>query len=201
MVGFLCMLANGFDLAASAHQEMIDEGFHPDFPPEVQQQLKALRPGAGLPAGGDVRDLRAIEWSSIDNDTSRDLDQAEAAERVSGGIRIMIAIADVDSVVTIGSPIDLHAADIEDRLKREGKLTLTQLIVGRKSRSEMIGVFLALLELIREKKILVQQADALGEMEIEVAPPEHQKQYEFASLHLADEKPAEDNPAEAPPPV
>ena len=110
MVGFLCMLANGFDLAASAHQEMIDEGFHPDFPPEVQQQLKALRPGAGLPAGGDVRDLRAIEWSSIDNDTSRDLDQAEAAERVSGGIRIMIAIADVDSVVTIGSPIDQHAA-------------------------------------------------------------------------------------------
>ena len=39
---------------------------------------------------------------------------------------------------------------------REGKLTLRQLIVGRKSRSEMIGVFLALLELIREKKILVQ---------------------------------------------
>jgi exoribonuclease-2 len=110
MVGFLCMLANGFDLATSAHQEMIDEGFHPDFPPEVQQQLKTLRPGAVLPAGGDVRDLRAIEWSSIDNDTSRDLDQAEAAERVSGGIRIMIAIADVDSVVTIGSPIDQHAA-------------------------------------------------------------------------------------------
>ena len=41
------------------------------------------------------------------------------------------------------TPIDLHAADIEDRLKREHKLTLRQLIVGRKSRSEMIGVFLA----------------------------------------------------------
>src|ERR1035438_2552172 len=101
MVGFLCMLANGFDLAASAHQEMIDEGFHPDFPPEVAAQLKALKSQAELPAEGDVRDLRALEWSSIDNDTSRDLDQAEAAERVSGGIRIMIAIADVDSVVTI----------------------------------------------------------------------------------------------------
>jgi exoribonuclease-2 len=104
------MLANGFDLAASAHQEMIDEGFHPDFPPEVAAQLKALKSQAGLPTAGEVRDLRALEWSSIDNDTSRDLDQAEAAERVSGGIRIMIAIADVDSVVTIGSPIDLHAA-------------------------------------------------------------------------------------------
>jgi segregation and condensation protein A len=85
------------------------------------------------------------------------------------------------------TPIDLHAADIEDRLSREGHLTLSQLIVGRKSRSEMIGVFLALLELIREKKILVQQNETLGEMEITSAPPEHRKQYAQASLHLADE--------------
>ena len=42
------------------------------------------------------------------------------------------------------TPIDLHAADIEDRLAREGRLTLRQLIVGRRSRSEMIGVFLAI---------------------------------------------------------
>src|SRR5205823_5757485 len=58
------------------------------------------------------------------------------------------------------TPIDLHAADIEDRLNREGKLNFLQLLLGRKSRSEMIGVFLALLELIREKKILVQQSHA-----------------------------------------
>jgi segregation and condensation protein A len=88
------------------------------------------------------------------------------------------------------TPIDLHAADIEDRLTREGRLTLSQLIVGRKSRSEMIGVFLALLELIREKRILVQQSEVLGDIDIEVAPEEHRKQYAQASLHLADETPA-----------
>src|SRR5438093_4859195 len=71
------------------------------------------------------------------------------------------------------TPIDLHAADIEDRLNREGRLTLRALIIGRSSKSEMIGVFLALLELIREKKILVQQAEALGEVEIVAAPEEH----------------------------
>jgi exoribonuclease-2 len=38
------------------------------------------------------------------------LDQAEVAERVNGGIRVLIAIADVDSDVPIGSPIDGHAA-------------------------------------------------------------------------------------------
>jgi segregation and condensation protein A len=92
------------------------------------------------------------------------------------------------------TPIDLHAADIEDRLKREGHVTLRQLIVGRKSRSEMIGVFLALLELIREKKILVRQGDDLSDVEIDPAPEEHRKTYEFASLHLAPEA----TPAPAP---
>ncbi len=95
------------------------------------------------------------------------------------------------------TPIDLHAADIEDRLKRDGKLTLRSLIVGRKSRSEMIGVFLALLELIREKKILVSQAEALGEVEIEAASEEHRKTYIGASLHLADE--SETTPTSLPP--
>jgi segregation and condensation protein A len=86
------------------------------------------------------------------------------------------------------TPIDLHAADIEDRLRREGHVTLRQLILGRQSRSEMIGVFLALLELIREKKILVKQADDdLTDIEIDPAPEEHRKTYEHASLHLADE--------------
>lgn len=84
------------------------------------------------------------------------------------------------------TPIDLHAADIEDRLRREGKLTLRALLVGRKSRSEMIGVFLALLELIREKKILAQQHSATDEIQIETAPEEHRMQYAGATLHLAD---------------
>lgn len=73
------------------------------------------------------------------------------------------------------TPIDLHAADIEDRLKREGSLTLRALILGRKSRSEMIGLFLALLELVREKKILVQQGEDATDLEILPAPDEHRR--------------------------
>jgi segregation and condensation protein A len=73
------------------------------------------------------------------------------------------------------TPIELHAADIEDRLRRERRLTLRSLLEGRASRSEMIGVFLALLELIREKKILAHQGDVLGEIEIEAASEEHRR--------------------------
>src|SRR5438067_428002 len=103
------------------------------------------------------------------------------------------------------TPIDLHAADIEDRLAREGKLTLRALIIGRTSRSEMIGVFLALLELIREKKILVHQEGVTDEMEIVPAPEEHRRTFMGASLHLADEVMEEEPPppaeAEAVPPL
>ena len=104
------MAHSGFDLFAAAHQEMIDRGFDPDFPPAVSQQLAALQTRSAPATGGDVRDLRSLLWSSIDNDTSRDLDQAEAAERVSAGIRVLIAIADVDADVPIASPIDKHAS-------------------------------------------------------------------------------------------
>jgi exoribonuclease-2 len=104
------MAHTGFDLSAAAHQEMIDRGFDPDFPPAVSQQLAALKTAAAPKPGGDVRDLRSLLWSSIDNDTSRDLDQAEVAERVSAGIRVLIAVADVDTDVPIASPIDKHAA-------------------------------------------------------------------------------------------
>jgi len=94
-----------FTLAAAARQEMLDRGFEPDFPPEVQRQLETLdaRPAAGL------RDLTALAWSSIDNDDSRDLDQIEWAERTPGGIRVLVGVSDVDSVAARGTPIDLHA--------------------------------------------------------------------------------------------
>jgi exoribonuclease-2 len=98
------------DLAAAAHQEMVDHGFHPDFSPDVLKQLAELvyRPPPAPEA--DVRDLRAMFWSSIDNDTSRDLDQIEVAERTAGGIRLLIGVADVDADVPVNSPVDRHAA-------------------------------------------------------------------------------------------
>lgn len=103
--------SNHYDLAALARQEMIAEGFSPDFSPEVLRQVAALR-AQGAPSGnGAVRDLRGLWWSSIDNDSSRDLDQIEVAERgANGAIRIRVGVADVDRDVPKGSPIDRHAA-------------------------------------------------------------------------------------------
>jgi exoribonuclease-2 len=100
------------DLQATARDVMRLHGFQPDFPPAVQQQLAALRahPPAII-AGQNVRGLRNLLWSSIDNDTSRDLDQIEVAERLSNGdVKILVGIADVDAFVPKQSAIDQHAS-------------------------------------------------------------------------------------------
>jgi len=99
-----------FDLAASARAEMIRNGFDPDFPPGTDQQIAALTQKAPPTAVDGIRDLRGLLWSSIDNDTSKDLDQIEVADQVPGGVRVLVGIADVDSDVPPRSPIDGHAA-------------------------------------------------------------------------------------------
>src|ERR1700744_3670018 len=97
------------DLQAIAKQVMLQRGFQPEFPPEVTQQLSDLKshPPDLSPAKtgsvdsiGEVRDLRSLLWSSIDNDTSRDLDQIEVVERQpNGDVKVLVGIADVDAFV------------------------------------------------------------------------------------------------------
>jgi VacB/RNase II family 3'-5' exoribonuclease len=103
---------NHIDLQATARQIMLENGFEPDFSPEVHEQLAQIqRTPPQIRPSADVRDLRPLLWSSIDNDTSRDLDQLEVAEELAdGSIKVRVAIADVDAFVPQGSPIDRHAA-------------------------------------------------------------------------------------------
>jgi len=108
------MNGHPFDLVAAALAEMVREGFHPDFPDGTAEQVARIRaasgPASGPAPGTGVRDLRGLVWSSIDNDTSRDLDQIEVAERVDGGIRVRVGVADVSASVGKNTPIDRHAA-------------------------------------------------------------------------------------------
>ena len=99
------------DLKARAHQAMLEAGFRPDFPAEVLREARLLKQGVPKPDGPGVRDLRSLLWSSIDNDSSRDLDQVEYVERLPGGAtRLLVGIADVDASVPKGSATDRQAA-------------------------------------------------------------------------------------------
>ena len=94
------------DLTAIARQEMQSRGFEPDIPAAAIEQAE----GAHQQPEGGLQDLTSLLWSSLDNDDSRDLDQIEWAERTAAGIRVLVGIADVDSAVAKGTPIDAHAA-------------------------------------------------------------------------------------------
>ena len=102
---------SSINLQAIARQVMQAQGFQPDFPPETQKQLADIKAHPPqLTASDKVRDLRNLLWSSIDNDTSKDLDQIEVAERLpNGDVKVMIGIADVDAFVAKDTPIDQHA--------------------------------------------------------------------------------------------
>jgi exoribonuclease-2 len=97
-----------FDLHAAARRILLAAQFEPDIDAAAHKQLDALTAPAPTPAG--VRDLRQQPRSSIDNTESRDLDQVEVAEALpDGSIKMIVGIADVDSLVPKGSPLDQHA--------------------------------------------------------------------------------------------
>jgi exoribonuclease-2 len=96
-------------LRAIARRAMMERGFEPDFPLDVVREANALQEPHGLP-GGAVDDLRRLDWVSIDNDDSRDLDQLSVAEALDGAaVRLLVAVADVDSAVERDGAIDERA--------------------------------------------------------------------------------------------
>ena len=74
------------------------------------------------------------------------------------------------------TPIELHATDILDRLARDGNLSFREIFAGRTQRAEVVGLFLALLELIRRQAVYVEQQTSFGEIYVfanpDAPPPE-----------------------------
>jgi len=90
---------------------MVQNGFEPEFSPAVMREVRSLDDPSGDPLPPGCHDLRALLWSSVDNRESRDLDQIEVAEQLADAtIRIRIGVADVDTLVRLGSAADAHAA-------------------------------------------------------------------------------------------
>jgi exoribonuclease II len=97
------------DLARIASETMTERGLEPEFPAAVARQLATIS-GPGHDADVRIADLTAMPWCSIDNDDSRDLDQLTACEPLAdGAIKVFIAVADVDALISKGSAIDEHA--------------------------------------------------------------------------------------------
>ncbi len=92
-----------------ARSAMQDKGFLIDFPSSVTTTLNGLQETTPK-ISGPVRDLRNLLWCSIDNDDSEDLDQLSVAIPMpSSEVKILVAVADVDSIVNKTSVFEDHA--------------------------------------------------------------------------------------------
>jgi exoribonuclease-2 len=103
---------NDIDLHGIARTTIKRYGF--DFTPKkpVIDEINALDPGKLMDSmRGEIRDLRGLLWSSIDNAESLDLDQLEYCERgPKDEIIVRVAISDVDLFVPKRSQTDAYAA-------------------------------------------------------------------------------------------
>ena len=93
-----------------AKRAMLQRGLRPEFSRECISELERIKAPTEPDSAANARDLSHMLWASIDNDDSEDLDQLTVAEALpEGKTRILVAIADVDSLVKKNSAIDRDA--------------------------------------------------------------------------------------------
>lgn len=103
--------------------------------------------------------------------TELDMEDVQVWDLVEAFSKIMESIGQRPThheVIYDDTPLELHADDIVDRLGREGGMTFRRIFEGRDRRSEMIGLFLAVLELVRQKRIVARQDSNFGEIYVEL---------------------------------
>lgn len=70
------------------------------------------------------------------------------------------------SIVYDDTPIHVYMQNIHERLKREGLVRLSDMFESGMHKSAIIGVFLAILELVRHHAVRAEQGEGHGEIEI-----------------------------------
>jgi segregation and condensation protein A len=141
---------------------------------EWDQRFPASAPGSKQPRRGE-NPSSVDEAAASSAPVELDLEDVNVLDLCSAFGRMLDSIGFTgDHEVTYDdTPISLHADDIADRLERDGQadgMTLRELFVGRSSRSEMIGLFLATLELVRQRRVRVVQPGGGGDIQLQLRP-------------------------------
>ena len=66
--------------------------------------------------------------------------------------------------------------ELEETVRAAGRLTFAGVFQGQVTRLRLIGTFIALLELVKQQVIRVEQAEAFGEIWLTYVPPEERVQ-------------------------
>jgi segregation and condensation protein A len=151
------------------------------FDPRSELVRQLLQYKAFKDAAGDLREQAARQMLRFGRrppepggtQVGADLEDVQIWDLVEAFNAIMAAIgrgAVQQEIIYDDTPVELHMADILDRLTRDGNMTFRQVFVGRTSRTELVGLFLALLELVRRQSVFIEQSAAFGEIYIFLNP-------------------------------
>ena len=167
-------------------EESDEEGLSLDPRAELVRQLleyKSFKDAAGdLKAAAHLQAMK-FPRHPVSPDESQeaelDLEDAQVWDLLDAFDRLMADIGQAGrqhEIIYDDTPLELHADDILDRLQREGPMSFSRIFEGRTSRSEIVGLFVALLELVRQKKIFANQQSNFGEIYISVNPDPQREQ-------------------------
>lgn len=171
-----------------------EEGIGLDPRTELVRQLlqyKAFKDAADdLRQAGEHQSMRFPRRPSLElpDEPEVELDDVQIWDLVDAFGRLMSSIGHTPrqhEVIYDDTPLELHQDDIMDRLGREGRLTFTKIFEGRTRRTEIVGLFLAVLELVRQKRIRAAQDENFGQIVIEPKTAE-EVEAELSGQHKKD---------------
>jgi segregation and condensation protein A len=149
--------------------ESLDDGADPRVP-LVRQLLEYKRFKDAAQSLGQAADERAKRYVRRPGELPKELEGVELEEvqvwdLLTAFGRVMAAIGRGPGRHEIrydDVPIELHAAEIMAVLERDGPTTFAALFAGQMDRLQIVGRFLALLELIRSHRIRAEQEKMFG---------------------------------------
>jgi segregation and condensation protein A len=107
-----------------------------------------------------------IEQLKPDSEPKIDLDQVSVWDLLGAFDSIMAATGGTVDIshITDDTPIDLYQIEILHRLQSEGPMCFERIFESSNNRLKMVGLFLALLELVREELIWIEQLKDTGDI-------------------------------------
>lgn len=130
----------------------------PLFPPEVDAEVEAILKNPGVDDAA-LRDLTSLPFVTIDNEDSRDLDQAMFLRRLDGGrVEVLYALADAAYYVRPGTALFAEA------LRRGTSFYLPRLSVPMLPRALSEGIISLNPQVDRRALVLATTLDASGQL-------------------------------------
>ena len=166
-------------LPAASEGEEGDDEFALDPRGELVRQLleyKRFKDAAGdLSSAAELQAMQHARKPVVPDFQSDDLDieDVQIWDLMGAFDKVLTAIgqdARFHEVIYDDTPIELLELDIIDRIERDGNLTFAKIFEGCRNRGQLVGLFIAILELVRLQKVRARQEANFGEIFIELNP-------------------------------